>query len=52
MPEQPSPRPRLLPNDANRSDTMAWKRGSWRDGILGGFLIFVLPVLIVIVAAI
>ena len=31
---------------------MAWKRGSWRDGILGGFLIFVLPVLIVIVAAI
>lgn len=30
---------------------MAWKRGSWRDGILGGFLIFVLPVLIVVVAA-
>jgi hypothetical protein len=30
---------------------MAWKRGTWRDGILGGFLIFVLPVLIVVVAA-
>jgi hypothetical protein len=30
---------------------MAWRRGAWRDGILGGVLIFVLPVLIVLVAA-
>jgi hypothetical protein len=29
---------------------MAWRRGTRRDGILGGVLIFVLPVLIVVVA--
>jgi hypothetical protein len=30
---------------------MAWKRGTRRDGLLGGFLIFVLPVLILLAAA-
>ena len=30
---------------------MAWKRGTWRDGLLGGFLIFVLPALILLAAA-
>jgi hypothetical protein len=29
---------------------MPWKRGTLRDGVLGGILIFVLPVLIVLVA--
>ena len=26
-------------------------KGRWRDGILGGFLVFVLPVLVIVVAA-
>ena len=30
---------------------MAWKRATWRDGLLGGFLIFVLPALILLAAA-
>jgi hypothetical protein len=30
---------------------MAWRRGTRRDGILGGILIFVLPVLILLAAA-
>jgi len=30
---------------------MAWKRGTWRDGLLGGFLIFVLPAVILLAAA-
>jgi hypothetical protein len=30
---------------------MRWKRGTRRDALLGGFLIFVLPVLIVLAAA-
>lgn len=30
---------------------MAWKRGTRRDALLGGILIFVLPVLILLAAA-
>jgi len=30
---------------------MPWKRGTRRDGLLGGFLIFILPVLILLAAA-
>jgi len=29
---------------------MAWRRGTRRDALLGGFLIFVLPILILLAA--